>query len=335
MYEDFKNSFISNMLTNSINLNQEQVEYLLQVMDRTAKNYDFYEKQKVSNFIKRNGVPCAVYEYIHIKESEGLSPQTIYGYKTILELFFKYMDKDIEFIEPEDVRLFLFRYQSETGISNRTLDKYREYIVRFFTWLYDSNSINYNLKTHIKPIKYEVKPREALSQYELEILRMNCITAREKAILEFFYSTGCRVSELINIKFSDIDFTNDSVHIIGKGRKHRVSFLTARCKLYLEEYLKCRPGSSEYIFVKERSPYDQLSKEGVERIIRKIRERAEINKSISPHVIRHTTATHALHNGMSIDEISMLLGHDNIETTMIYAKTSYDSVKYSHNKCLI
>jgi integrase/recombinase XerD len=105
----------------------------------------------------------------------------------------------------------------------------------------------------------------------------------------------------------------------------------------LEQYIdNGRMGNSEYIFVSERAPHGKLTKEAIEKIVRCISSRAEnIHKHVTPHVIRHTTATIGLHNGMSINELSMLLGHSNIETTMIYAKTSYDAVKSAHSKCII
>ena len=255
----------------------------------------------------------------------------------MLEIFFgKYvLDKDVNEITGDDIRIFLTEYQRNNNISNRTLDKYREYILRFFTWCHETGYIPMNPGYTCKPIHYETPQRQSLTAYELELLRNACRTAREHAIIEVLYSTACRISELKILKFSDIDWNTGSVHIFGKGSKHRTSFLNARAKVALEKYLKYRDGNSEYIFVSEREPYGPLGKAALEKIVRDIASRVDINKHVTPHIIRHTTATMALHNGMNINEISMLLGHSNIETTMIYAKTSYDAVKNSHNKYIV
>lgn len=339
MYENFKAQFITNLNTMDIKLNQDQINKILISVDATMENYDIYEKPESEMQIRarNNGIPKAVYTYLSCKQAEGLSMETLYGYRVVLEIFFKAVPKYPEQINANDIRVFLFNYQTKTNISNRSLDKYREYLLRFFTWLHENGEISVNIAKQVKPIHYETPQREALTPYELEELRLACYTTREKAILEFLYSTACRVSELIEIKFTDIDWNSNTVHIFGKGQKHRTSFLNARARVMLEQYIENgRMGNSEYIFVSERAPHGKLTKEAIEKIVRCISSRAEnIHKHVTPHVIRHTTATIGLHNGMSINELSMLLGHSNIETTMIYAKTSYDAVKSAHSKCII
>ena len=337
MYETYKNQVVSNFSTMDINLKEEQINKILTSMDKAANNFNFYEKNLTANFARgNNGVPYVVYDYINCKKSEGLSQQTLYGYKIVLELFFRNCLKDVNEIESDDIRNFLSQYQMNNNVSNRSLDKYREYILRFFSWWHEMGFILKNPGYACKPIRYETTQRESLNSYELELFRNACITDRERAIVEVLYSTACRVSELIILKMSDIDWVSGAVHIFGKGAKHRTSFLNARAKVALDNYIKYRKGNSEYIFISERSPYAPLTKEAVEKIIRNIANRIEdLNKHITPHVIRHTTATMALHNGMSINEISMLLGHSNIETTMIYAKTSYDAVKQAHDKYIL
>lgn len=164
---------------------------------------------------------------------------------------------------------------------------------------------------------------------------MACRTPREKAMLEFFYSTGCRVSELCNVKKSDIDWRENSVHLFGKGKKHRTSFINAKCEVALTEYIAQRKDECEYLFVSERAPHDKLEKASIEKAIKKLAERAGINKRVTPHILRHTTATQAVNNGMAIEEVSKLLGHASISTTMVYAKVSTENVQTHHAKCVI
>lgn len=335
MYETYKNAVVADMASSNLNLNEDQIHRILTSMDKAANNFNFYEKTSIADFTRgSNGVPKIVYDYLSCKQSEGLTPETVYGYRIMLELFFKECPKDVHEVTSDDIRNFLTSYQKIHGIKNRTLDKYREYILRFFTWCHEMGYIPKNPGFQCKPIHYETPQRQSLTAYELELLRNACVTARDSAIIETLYSTACRVSELAILKFEDIDWGAGTVHIFGKGSKHRTSFINARAKVALQNYIQReRCGDSEYIFVSERKPYGPLHKESIEKIVSAIADRAVgLNKKVTPHTIRHTTATIALHNGMNINEISMLLGHSNIETTMIYAKTSYDAVKSAHNK---
>lgn len=267
----------------------------------------------------------------------GLSDGTLNNYKLILELFFNQVMKPPELIEPNDIRMFLFIYQQDHGVSFRTLDKYREYIARFFAWANNEEYIQNNPAKHIPAIKHEVKPRMALSQIELEYIRNSCETLRETAIIEILYSTGCRVSELVALQKTDVNWHEKTVHLYGKGRKHRTSFINAKAEVALLKYLDSRNDSSNYLFVSERRPYKNLTKEDIEKIVREIGNRAfcKTNKNITPHILRHTTATTALQNGMPIADISQLLGHENIDTTMIYAKSSLENVQAGHKKYIV
>lgn len=153
----------------------------------------------------------------------------------------------------------------------------------------------------------------------------------------FLYSTGARVSELAIIKKSDINWYEKSVRLFGKGRKHRVSFLNAKAEVALIKYLESRDDNCEYLFVSIKKPYQNLSKDGIEKIVRNIARRASANigKHITPHILRHIAAITALQNGMSIADIGKLLGHKIIEITIIYAKSSLEDVRTNHKKYII
>ena len=231
--------------------------------------------------------------------------------------------------------MFLYHYQQTHSVSDRTMDKYREMICWFFSWAHMEEYITRNPGRAVKAIKHEIKERESLSQIELEYLRMACKTKRDKAILEFFYSTGCRVSELITVKTDDIDWHEGSVHLFGKGRKHRTSYINAKCEVALREYLAERTDDTPYLFVTERRPNHKLTKSAVEKTMRLLSSRSKVGKHVTPHVIRHTTATQATNNGMAIQDVSQLLGHANVATTMIYAKVAKDKVQSEHKRCIV
>lgn len=175
-----------------------------------------------------------------------------------------------------------------------------------------------------------------MSQLDLEKVRLACETKREKAIVEMLYSTGCRVTELERLNITDVDFETKEVMLFGKGSKHRTSYLNAKVEVALKDYLATRNDSNAALFVYDRKPYGRLKKSGIEFVIRKIMKRTSgVSSHVTPHTFRHTTATTALDRGMNIVDVSKLLGHSKVETTMEYITTNSESIKSNHKICVI
>lgn len=333
MYEQFRNQV---MLFLSGRFSPDILEKIGAALDRTAIDYDI-KKKETSLAIYNNDLPELVKTYLVCKKIEGLTDATLYNYRKQLHMFFLTVQKPPEHVTANDIRVYLYKYQTARKVSNRTLDKYREFLSNFFRWATDEGYLQSNPSSVIKPIKYEAKPRQALTQMDLEYMRLSCRTSKERAIIEVLYSTGCRVSELVGLKKDDIDWNTGSVHLFGKGNKHRTSFLNAKATVALRTYLSEREDDGEYLIVSDRKPHRLMHKEGVEKIIRNIARRASghVNKHVTPHVFRHTTATTALQNGMQIENISKLLGHERVDTTMIYAKSSLADVQSGHKKYIV
>ena len=310
------------------------VAEMLAVLDRVAEGYDI-TKKSICDAYRLEILPEAATIYLARKKMSGLSEETLENYQLILSLFFLIVKKPLEQITSNDLRMWLYAYQKSRNVSNRTLDKYRAIITRFFNWALDEGYICSNPARNVEAIRFEVKPRESLTQVQLEYLRMACKTPRDLAVIETLYSTGCRVSELAGLKKQDIDWRELTVHLFGKGKKHRFAFLNAKAEVALKKYLDSRHDDSEYIFVSVKTPHKPLHKDGIEKIIRDISKRATIGRNVTPHILRHTTATIALHNGMPIEAISKLLGHESIDTTMIYAKSSLEDVRAGHRKYIV
>lgn len=333
MYEKFKNQVA---LSLSSDFSKDDIEIILRKLDAVSYNYDVTQKE-TSVTVYNSELPDMVKTYLVCKKVEGMSDGTLYNYAHALQNFFEFMQKSPEQVTPNDIRVYLYRYQETKGVSNRSLDKIRQTISGFFNWANCEGYIERNPSLTIKPIKFEKKERQPMSQIELEYLRKACITLRDKAIIEFLYSTGCRVSELCGVKKSDIDWNKKSVHLFGKGKKHRTSFINAKSEVTLLAYLETRNDSSEYLFVSERKPHGQLKKDAIEKIVRQIAARASehVQKPISPHILRHTFATNSLNSGMPVEDISRLLGHESVATTMIYAKVSLENIQNSHKKYVV
>lgn len=333
-YEQMKNSFLAELNKMIPDILGDTIRTIGDALDKAAYQFDIVVKE-TAIAVRENIIPEVVKIYIAVKKTEGLSDDTLENYARILQNFFLWTKKSPDAVTANDIRMFLYNYQQHRNVSNVTLEKYREMICWFFTWAHREEYIPRDPSRAVKSIKVEVKERQALTQLELEHLRMACNTPREKAMLEFMYSTGCRVSELCTTKITDVNFKENTVHLYGKGRKHRTSFINARCEVALKEYLKHRESDSEYLFVSDRAPHDKLSKATVEKIVRKLADRSGLKKHITPHVLRHTTATQAVNNGMAIEDVSKLLGHANVATTMIYAKVSQNKVHAEHQRCVI
>lgn len=337
-YEQFKAEFLVELKrTLKSQFVKSNIDPITIALDRAAFGYEFEPKTKALA-VYNDPIPRLVRLYIAVKSTEGLSAGTIENYERVLCMFFLWVRRPPEEIVANDIRMWLYEYGQSKHIQDGTLDQYRAYICRFFRWAAENEYLKRNPAQPIRPIKCEKKTRSAMSQLELENLRSVCKTKRDKAMIEFLYSTGCRVSELLSVKLSDIDWEAKTIHLFGKGKKHRLSFMNARCEVALKSYLDSREDKLEQVFVSERKyggRPKQLTKEAVERVVKILSKAAGLNKRITPHVLRHTTATIAVQNGMPIEDISKLLGHSSVATTMIYAKTSTERVYSNHRRCII
>ena len=332
MREKLKNDLL--LLLNAY-VDTEVLREIDQRLDIMLSNYEI-ESRKTEVITYEYQIPNTVEIYIVSKKIAGLSDKTLYLYKIVLEDFFHTVQKELERISANDIRIYLYKYQKDHNISNRTLDCRRTIICSYFGWLASEEYIFKNPALNITPIKYERKHKKPMSQLDLEKVRLACKTNREKAIVEMLYSTGCRVSELEHLNISDVNFETKEVMLFGKGNKHRVSYLNAKAEVSLRNYLKERTDNDEALFVYDKKPYSRLKKSGIELIIKNIVNRTNgVNIHVTPHVFRHTTASVALERGMNIVEVSKLLGHSKVETTMEYITTDSSSLKGNHKNCVI
>lgn len=332
MREQLKNNLLM-MLDNYVSVHDlREIEIKIEII---LSNYEI-EKRKTEIVPYTPKLPETVEIFIVSKKIAGLSEKTLYLYLIVLTDFFRTINKDPEKITANDIRIYLYQYQKEHGVSNRTLDGRRTIICSYFNWMASEEYICKNPAINIQPIKYERRHKRAMSQLDLEKVRLACRTKREKAIVEMLYSTGCRVTELERLNISDVNFETKEVTLFGKGSKHRTSYLNAKAEVALKDYLNSRTDDNPALFVYERKPYGRLKKAGIEFMIRKMMERTSgVTTHVTPHIFRHTTATTALDRGMSIVDVSRLLGHTRVETTMEYITTNSDSVKNNHKNYVI
>lgn len=272
-------------------------------------------------------------EYLVSLKIEGSSDKTLKQYKLALSRFLYWASKPCKDITSSDIKFFLYNLQQTTGMKDISLDNQRSYINAFFTWLVNNDYLEKNPCKNIKPIKHEKNTRHPLTPIEMERLRAVCKTSRDRAIIEFMYATACRCEEMVNLTLTDINFDTKEVHLFGKGKKARTSYLNARALVAIQVYLKERGNVSPFLICSIKKPHQKLTTRQIEKIVRKLGNEAGVD--VTPHVIRHTTATDAIDKGMPIEQVRQLLGHESIQTTLIYAETKQDNVKHGHEKYIV
>lgn len=318
----------------------EQVNNIVDIITTTLVRYDVEPKSFALVEYKADDIEM-VQKFFVAKATEGLTQKSLSYYKTILGKALKTFNKHIKDITTNDVRAYIVSLKL-SGCNECTQNNERRVLSSFFKFLLAEGEITSNPMLRVNKIKESKKLKKALSEMELESLRINAKSLRDKAIIEFLYSTGCRVSEMCALDIKDVDLEKGEVVVFGKGKKYRTAYLTPRCTLYLQEYLNKRTDNLPYLFTNispeqlERHkliPLGRLRAGLVEQMLRKLGRRLGI-ENVHPHRFRRTCATMALHRGMPIDQVRLMLGHENLQTTTIYAEESSEVVKQSHQKYL-
>ncbi|MGL5153096.1 MAG: site-specific tyrosine recombinase/integron integrase [Clostridium sp.] len=268
--------------------------------------------------------------YFAVKKLEGMSERTIKNYGYMLLKFANFYKMPVASITTMDIRVFLAKtYQDKKASS---VNSVINILKSFFGWLVQEEYIIKNPMLKIKSTKVPKRTREALDQEQLEKFKAAAENDREKAIVEFLASSGCRLGELISVKIADINWTERSLYVIGKGNKQRKIYFSIKAKLLLQKYIENRNGDSEYLFSTQKKPFKNIGPRGVQEIIKKILKRSELDKNVFPHLFRHTFATQSLNSGMSMPVLQKILGHEQASTTQIYAQLNDENVRYEYKR---
>lgn len=272
-----------------------------------------------------------IWQFLGAKRIDGLSPRTISNYKSDLEMFAERVKKSTGRITTDDIRGYI-NYLGARGLKDTSIQSHINVLRAFFGWLLVEEKIKKNPMLKIHSLKIDKKhARTALTPEELERLRDACSSYRDKAIVEFLVSSGCRLSEVTGLNYEDLDFSARSVTVHGKGDKDRVVYFSVRASLMLREYARTRRGGTA-LFCSSKAPYRPLQPRAIQRIISAIGERAGLKQRVHPHLLRHTFATTALNGGMDVTALQRLLGHEDIGTTQIYAALNDDVIKHQYDK---
>ena len=282
----------------------------------------------------RSNLPRRVEAFLAAKRIDGCRPKTIKGYRERLKLFMTQCSKPVQQITTDDLREYLAYLVDERHLMDNSVQAHINTLRSFFSWLVDEDNIRKSPMCKIKSLKIDkLRSRHPLTVEQLELVRDGCRGYKEKALVEFLVSSGCRVSEVAGLRVDDIDWRDRKCKVIGKGNKERTVYFSVRAKLMLQLYIAERRGG-EALFASSRAPYEPLTDRGIEKMISKLGKRIGMDRPLYPHLMRHTFASHALNCGMELTIIQHLLGHSDPKTTLIYAEIDPIRMQYEYNRMI-
>lgn len=301
-----------------ININAQEITTLPEVRKNDVEQRNYY-----------------IVELFKIKRDD-LSPETKYGYlAAIRALITAIPHKSLDQMDESDIEWYLNQYAKRPGIKgvpvkNTTWNNTRRFISAFYTWMRKTKIIRDNPVETIPTKRVILGPIDYFSPEELNKMRDACKTARERAIIEIFRSTGARIGELAEITMDQVNLQTGDIWIKGEKRgKYRMIFLDADARYYLGIYLRNRPNEENYLIAKSRAPYGKMSKTGIREVFNKIAVRAGIRDIAYPHKMRKTLGMKLRNTGEDIGTIQEIMGHANpAVTAQYYAQSTPQTLRH-------
>ena len=325
-YENFRTVLTMNLCQV---LSADQLSKALEAVDISMDDFEITKKQM--EIITADGIPEVVKRYIASKYISHCSTGTLKQYRFHLNHFFDVVRKSYMDVSANDIRLYLYKVKSERNVSDHYLETIRIVLSGFFHWLVDNDYLLKSPCVKVEKIRYNKKHMESLSPVQLEEFRWSTDNIREKALIDFLFSSGCRAAECADVKLSDIDWQNRSVLIRhGKGDKERTVYFNAEAYVSLRGYLATRADNTDSLFVSDRKPHGPIKVRTIESIIRKAARRSGLH--VYPHKLRHTFATAGIRGGMPLSQLQALMGHANPQTTMLYVDQYQQDLQHEHQR---
>ena len=300
------------------------VELMQKVMPIIGENLAMFDVEQIEAV---DGGDC-LRAFIEAKEVEGRSPKTMERYAYIIKRFLETSNAKTEKVTVYHLRAFLMS-EKRRGISDRTLNGYRDIFSSYFGWLFKEGLIQQNPCANLGAVKCQKVVREPYSSTDIERLKEACTSLRDRAIISFLLSTGCRISEVCGLNKNDIDMVAAECTVLGKGNKQRVVYLDSVTIMLLKRYFATRDDIHEALFVGLRG--ERLTPGGVRAMLKVLEQKTGVPNA-HPHRFRRTLATNLIAHGMPIQEVAAILGHDKLDTTMRYVFMEKSAIKNSYAK---
>ena len=314
-----KELFANHVVDRLDDLDIAQKEKVKSAIFEEIDHYVIYTPEEAAEIIKE---PLLMLErFLRIKKYEGLSALTLDLYKSNITNFIGTTVKKVVEITADDIRDYL-NHKVADGMALSSANTIRSTLSSFFSWMLDEDYITKNPMRKVNPIKYERELQPAFNEIEVDALRRAAGSdPRNIALIDFLLSTGCRVSEVCNADIGDIGFSGKRCRVTGKGNKQRIVYLTDVAICTLKAYLRTRNDENDALFVNKRNPHDRMNPRGIQFVLNEIGKTAHV-ENVHPHRFRHTCCTRLLCRGMELQNVSRILGHANVNTTMLYNNTT-------------
>ena len=266
--------------------------------------------------------------FMETKRIEGRSEKTIEHYRYILSRLRDETNVPINKMTVFTLRSWLSKEQAR-GIGDKTLEGYRCVFTSYFGWLHKEGLLPSNPCANLGPIKCQKKVRTPYSDIDLEVLKESCDCNRDRALIEFLLSTGCRISEVCALNRDSVNFHDGECTVLGKGNKERTVFLSDVAIMLLQRYMDERKDTHEALFVGKGT--ERMTPGGVRARLKNIAKRGHVD-NVHPHRFRRTLATNLIDRGMNIQEVATILGHEKLDTTLKYVYINKSNVKNAYKK---
>lgn len=266
--------------------------------------------------------------FLQAKEIEGKSKKTIERYRYVINKMIAEIKRPIRKINIYHLRQYLMSGKDK-GWSDRTLEGYRSIFSSFFNWLWREGLLENCPVANLSPIKCIKEIKLPYTDVDVEKLKEATENIRDKAIICFLLSTGCRIGEVIKLNREDIDFNKMECKVVGKGNKERIVYIDNITAMNLKKYFSSRTDALPALFIGKGS--ERMTSGGVRFMLKKLEKKAGV-ENVHPHRFRRTLATNLIARGMPIQDVACILGHDKLDTTMEYVYINKDDVKAKYKK---
>jgi site-specific recombinase XerD len=266
--------------------------------------------------------------FVASMQVQGRSQKTIERYTYVIGRFMKFAKTPTRQINVYHIRNWIAAEKAR-GIQDSTLEGNRQVLSSYFGWLFRESLIEKNPVVNVGVIKVPKKQKRTYSDVDIEKLNRHCETIRDRAIVNFLRSTGCRISEMTGLNRDAVDLEALECVVHGKGNKERTVYMDAVAGMILGEYLKSRKDTCEALFAGKGG--ERLQPGGVRCMLKKLGAAAGVDH-VHPHKFRRTQATRLARHGMPIQEVSAFLGHEKIDTTMRYVNVNHEDTKHDFRR---
>lgn len=295
------------------------------VRETVARCLECYDVEQVAQEAQTFDYLAA---YLQAKSIEGRSKGTLTRYEYIIKRLLAHAKVPESSITIYHIRAY-FAAQKARGISDHTLEGERSVFSAYFGWLWKEKLIQSDPCANLGAIKHVKKVRKPFTDVEIEKLKECCTCIRDKALIAFLLSTGCRINEVCTLDRSAVSLISKECTVLGKGNKERKVYINDVAAMLLHRYLSERTDDDPALFYGRGG---RIHPGGVRAMLKKLEAISGVD-NVHPHRFRRTLATNLIHRGMAIQEVAHILGHDKIDTTMEYVYIEDSNVQSAYRRC--